>query len=88
MTFVFYEPGTLKDKRSIVKRLIHRITHKFNAAAAEVDDNDAHTHCVLGVTVVGNDSKFIASVLDKIEDFTVELGMAELHYCEKAVENY
>ena len=88
MTFILYETASLKDKRSVTKRLINRITSKFNAAAAEVDDMDAHSHCVIGVAVVGNESKFIASVLDNIENFAALLGLAELYSCEKSVETY
>ncbi len=88
MTFILYETASLKDKRSVTKRLINRITSKFNAAAAEVDDMDAHSHTVIGVTVVGNESKFIAGVLDNIENFAALLGLAELYSCEKSVETY
>lgn len=88
MTFALYGITSLKDKRSVVKRLINRITSKFNAAAAEVAEMDAHSYCVIGVTVVGNEKKFIASVLDNIENYTDGLGLAELQFTEKAVETY
>ncbi len=88
MTFILYETASLKDKRSVTKRLINRITSKFNAAAAEVDDMDAHSHCVIGVVVVGNESPFVARMLDNIENYAALLGLAELHFSEKSVDTY
>ena len=60
---------SLKEKRSIVKRLIERAKNKFNISAAEVGANDEHLRAVIGVTTVANDSAFVNSVLDKVLDF-------------------
>lgn len=88
ITLTLFENATLKEKRSIVKKTIHRIRNKFNAAAAEVAEQDAHSYAVIGIVVVGNDRQFINSCLDKIENFVYQLGLAEISYREKAIENY
>ena len=63
------ENGSLKGKRKVVKSLIGRIQSRFNASVAEVEDNDLWQRAVLGAAVVGNDQRFVNSVLDKILDY-------------------
>ncbi|MBI5497291.1 MAG: DUF503 domain-containing protein [Deltaproteobacteria bacterium] len=77
LTLTFYAES-LKDKRSVVKRVIHRAQEKFNVAAAEVDENDTLNTAVLGFVTVGNDARFIGSVLDKVVNFVERLEIAEI----------
>lgn len=69
---------SLKDKRSVVKRVIHRCQEKFNVAAAEVDEQDVMGTAVLGMVTVGNDARFIQSVLDQIVNYVDRLELAEI----------
>ena len=66
-----YLPGaaTLKDKRQIIKSLLQKSRNKFNLSAAEVDAEDYIQTAVLGVAVVGNDYKYLQSVMDKYLNF-------------------
>ena len=66
-----YLPGaaTLKDKRQIIKSLLQKSRNKFNLSAAEVDAQDYIQTAVLGVAVVGNDYKYLQSVMDKYLNF-------------------
>ena len=64
-----YEARTLKDKRRVIKGLKDRLAGKFNAAIAEVEALDSRQRAVLGVAVVGNESRFVQSCLDKIVDY-------------------
>ena len=57
---------TLKDKRRIVKSVKDRISHEFNVSIAEVGALDAHRKAIIGVSMVGNESRFIRECLDKI----------------------
>ncbi len=77
LTLTFYATS-LKDKRSVVKRVIHRTQDKFNVAAAEVDENDNLTTAVLGFVTVGNDVQFIQSVMDKLINYVDHLELAEI----------
>lgn len=72
------ETGSLKGKRSVVKRIISRTTQKFNVAMAEVDDLDLWQRATLGFAVVGNQQPFVNSMVDKILDFVENLELAEL----------
>jgi len=65
---VFSLPGvrSLKDKRSIVRRLIERARTRFNASVAEVDSMDSLRMAVIAIAVVSNDSQHANAMLDKI----------------------
>lgn len=64
-------PGndSLKGKRKVLRRILDRVRHKHNAAIAEVDAMDDHRRAVLGVSVISNDGRHAASMLDKVLHF-------------------
>ena len=64
----FFIPGShsLKEKRSVVRRVKDKVKSRFNAAIAEVADQDVWQKGVLGVAVVGNESHFVGSALDEV----------------------
>lgn len=66
-----YLPGaaTLKDKRQIIKSLLQKSKNKFNLSAAEVDAQDYIQTAIIGIAVVGNDYRYLQSVMDKYLDF-------------------
>jgi uncharacterized protein YlxP (DUF503 family) len=73
-------PGasSLKDKRSVVRRVVERARARFNAAIAEVEDQDIHRRAVLGVAVVSNDARHATSMLDTIIATMASSSTAEL----------
>ncbi len=83
-----YDNESLKDKRSVVKRVIHRCRHTFNVSVAEVEDQDLTDRAVIGVVAVGNDRRYIEGMLDKIEDFVVRLALADLLEAPKTLETF
>lgn len=66
LVFAIPSASSLKDKRSVVKRVIERARARFNASVAEVDDHDLHRRAVVGVAVVSNDARHATSMLDTI----------------------
>lgn len=48
---------TLKEKRSIVKSLVERLRHTFNASVAELDDLDSPGIATIGAAVLSNDAR-------------------------------
>ncbi|MBN2020653.1 MAG: DUF503 domain-containing protein [Sedimentisphaerales bacterium] len=60
---------SLKEKRSIVKSVIGRLQSRFNASISEVDHNDSKELAVLGISVVGNDTRFVESQLESVAAF-------------------
>jgi uncharacterized protein len=72
------ECGSLKEKRSVLKRIIHRTQNEFNVSIAEVGDNDLWRRARIGFSVVGNDQPYINAKLDHILRFIDRLELAEV----------
>lgn len=68
--------GSLKGKRRIVKSTVERTRAKFNAAVAEVADNDTLGRAVIGAAVVGNSASHVDSMLGRIASFIEGNGLA------------
>lgn len=86
LNLALVDNGSLKDKRSVVKRIIHRTRNTFNVSAAEVEDQDLTDRATIGIAAVGSDARHIQSLLDKVEGFVDRLGLAELLDAPKSVE--
>ncbi|MBN2467019.1 MAG: DUF503 domain-containing protein [Deltaproteobacteria bacterium] len=80
--------NSLKGKRQVIKRIIERTRSKFNIAIAEVGDNDLWQSAKIGFSVVGNDKRFINSVLDTVTRFVEELNIAEIVDSEWEIIHY
>ena len=72
------ESGSLKEKRSVLKRIIHRTQNEFNCSIAEVGDNDIWRRARIGFSVVGNDRPTINAKMDHILRFIERLAVAEI----------
>ena len=88
LALALYDNGSLKEKRSVVRRIAHRCRHRFNVAVAEVEDQDAADRATLGVVTVGNDVRHVSSTLDKIESFVLRLALADVLEAPKIIEHY
>ena len=73
-----YDNRSLKGKRKIVKSMVEKTKHKFNAAIAEVGSNDKWQKIELGVSTVGNDRRHVDASLSNILKFLESLGLAEI----------
>ena len=78
ITLVIPENDSLKGKRRVVKSLIERVRHKFEAAVAEVGDNDLWQKARIGVALVGNDSQLLDTRLQQIMKFIENQYLAEI----------
>lgn len=78
MVLHLHAAASLKDKRSVVKRIIGRTREAFNIAASEVADHDVLRRAVLGFVAVGNDTRVMNSVMDKVLDYVDNLQMAQV----------
>ena len=76
--FILHDCGNLKEKRSIVKKMIDRSRNHFNAAIAEVDYLDLCQRGKVGVAVVSNDRRHANSMLDKIINFIEDLHLVDI----------
>lgn len=76
--------GSLKEKRSIIKSMLHKSKNKFNVAAAEVGKNDLWKNAVIGFVTVSNDRVYIDRLMSKIINF-VE-GFNEVEIIDSTIE--
>lgn len=65
-TLHLYLPGvtSLKEKRSVVKPLLHQLRRRFEIAAAEVDHQDVWQSADIGIVAVATDAGHIYAVLE------------------------
>jgi uncharacterized protein len=71
------ESGSLKEKRSILSKIIKRTQNEFNVSIAEIGDLDNHNLTKIGFAFVGNDSRFINRKVDHLLKFVDNLRAAE-----------
>jgi uncharacterized protein YlxP (DUF503 family) len=69
---------SLKEKRKIIKSIIAKVRQRFNASIAEVDSNDKWQMIGLGISIVGNDRRFVNSSLDNILSYLDSLYLGEI----------
>ena len=78
ITFRLHDCRSLKAKRKIVKSVTAQMRNHFNASVAEVGANDMYHRAEVGFTLAGNDRQVINSKIDKIFNWTENLGLAEI----------
>ena len=69
---------SLKGKRHVLKKIKDRVKSRFNVSVAEVEASNSWERFSLGITAVGDDSKFINSVIDKVRADIENLYLAEI----------
>jgi uncharacterized protein YlxP (DUF503 family) len=67
--FEIVDGVTLKDKRRVVRSVLERLRNKFHIAAAEVDRLDDRRRAGVALACVGNDRRFVESVLGQAVGF-------------------
>lgn len=88
VSLALYDNGSLKEKRSVVKRIVHRCRNTFNVAAAEVEDQDATDRATLGFVAIGGDRRYIESLLGKVEKHIERMALADVLEAPKTLEHY
>ena len=78
VTLLLPENNSLKGKRKVVKSLVEKVRHRFDAAAAEVEDHDLWQKAQIGLALVGNDPQVLSSRLSQIMKFMESLHLAEI----------
>ena len=69
---------SLKDKRSVLKSVRDRLRHRFNAAVAEVDSNEAWQRATLGISTVGEDRPYVEGLLRELTEWLRATRLVEL----------
>lgn len=70
---------SLKAKRQILKSLIQRVQSRFNnVSVAEVGSNDLWQKATIGISFVGNETRYVNSVLDQVTGFIESTGIVQM----------
>lgn len=70
---------SLKAKRQTLKSLIQRIKSRFNnVSVSEVGSHDLWQKATIGISLVGNESRIVNSVLDRVTQFIESTGVVEM----------
>ena len=77
---------SLKQKRSVVRKITQRVSNRFNISVAEVGGQDTWQHVVLGLATVAGQGVAARRKLERAIDFIEGLHLAEVRAREVAVE--
>ncbi|HVF75122.1 MAG TPA: DUF503 domain-containing protein [Acidimicrobiales bacterium] len=69
---------SLKDKRAVVKTILHGAQNRFGVSVAEVDYQDKWQRASLGFAVVSGRAGVADDVLAKVERFVLSFPEVEL----------
>ena len=69
---------SLKDKRSVVKRLREQLRSHFNVAVAEVEANDTWQRATVGISTIGDEQQYIQGILKHVIEWLRRDGLADL----------
>jgi len=78
LTLIIHDNASLKGKRKVVKSLVEKVRHRFDAAVAEVEDHDLWQKAKIGVALVGNDARLLQTRLEAIAHFIDNQHVAEI----------
>ncbi|MGE4580694.1 MAG: DUF503 domain-containing protein [Desulfuromonadales bacterium] len=73
-----HAPQNLKEKRSVVKRIIGRCRERFPVSAAEVGSQDLWQRAEVGFCMVATSEDDIQTVFSHIEDEIERLALADV----------
>ena len=78
LTLVVPGSRSLKDKRSVLRKIKDRVAAKHHVQVAEVGGQDTWQRAVLGFAVVSADGAHVESVVDSVLRFVRGLGVANI----------
>lgn len=69
---------SLKDKRSVIKRIKDQIRGRFNVAVAEVDANETWQRATVGVSAVSDQRAYVEGLLVEVTEWLRATRLVEL----------
>ena len=85
LDLMIYVSNSLKDKRSVCRRLTADLQHKFMVSVAEVENQDLWNRLGLGIAVAGNEARTVERVLQSIEDHVAAFSEVEILAADREV---
>lgn len=78
--FHIHAAQSLKEKRSVVKRIKEQLQNRFSASVAEVGFQDKWQRCACAVSLVSNDPREIQTIFDSMKQWLeFESGVQLIH---------
>ena len=77
--------GSLKDKRSVVKSIVSRVSRAYNVSIAEVDAHDIWQRAVLGCACVSVSAGYAHGLLEQVVHW-IEANRPDLELLEYEIE--
>jgi uncharacterized protein YlxP (DUF503 family) len=81
-------PQSLKQKRSVIQKVLARCRNRFPASCAEVGHQDLWQRALLGFAVVSSSEQVVAPILTRIEDEVLASGELDLVNAETEFIHY
>ncbi len=75
LSLLIHAAESLKDRRRTVKALVTRVRNKFNASAADLDDDPVPQRAMVGIVCVSNDPRYLDGQLRRILEFVEALHL-------------
>ena len=69
---------SLKEKRSVVKKISNKIQQKFNVSISEVDTQDVWQTATLGIAVAGSHVPLVEGVLESLIGYSESIFDGEV----------
>jgi uncharacterized protein YlxP (DUF503 family) len=76
---------SLKEKRRLLKPLLHRIHKEFNVSIAEMDLFDKWTESVIAVSIISNTRSYTQSELNAVISF-IQKHFMDIEILENHIE--
>ena len=80
--------ATLKEKRSVVRRVVSRTRQRFNVSVAEVDEQDVPSSAVIGIVTVSASRSVVDRLFQKVEDAIEEMHLCEVTGSSQVIETF
>ncbi len=82
MELVIFSVNSLKEKRQVIKSIVHRIQSRFNVSVAEVGLNDIWRRGVIGFVCVTTSVKHANQIINNVVKFIENDIRVEIVNCE------
>ena len=69
VSFMIFNSQSLKQKRMVLRSVKDRLMNQFNISVAEIGSNDKWQIAELGIAAVGNNGRFVNSVMEEVKNF-------------------
>ena len=81
-------PQSLKQKRSVIQKVLARCRNRFPASCAEVGHQELWQRALLGFAVISSSEQVVAPILTRIEDEVLASGELDLINADTEIIHY